>query len=64
VLGVKAARNTLSARAVHAAVAVGVLVALVEGVLVYRGIVVAMMSNVTHADTSVVAQRVAAAFAR
>jgi len=29
-----------------------------------RGIVVAVMSNVTHADTSVVAQRVAAAFAR
>ena len=29
-----------------------------------RGIVVAVMSNVTHADTSVIAQRVAAAFAR
>jgi hypothetical protein len=29
-----------------------------------RRVVVAVMSNVTHADTSVVAQRVAAAFAR
>jgi serine beta-lactamase-like protein LACTB, mitochondrial len=29
-----------------------------------RGVVVAVMSNVTHADTSVIAQRVAAAFAR
>jgi CubicO group peptidase (beta-lactamase class C family) len=29
-----------------------------------RGVVVAVMSNVTHADTSVLAQRVAAAFAR
>jgi len=29
-----------------------------------RGVVVAAMSNVTHADTSVLAQRVAAAFAR
>ena len=28
------------------------------------GVVVAVMSNVTHADTSVIAQRVAAAFAR
>lgn len=29
-----------------------------------RGVVVAVMSNVTHADTSVIARRVAAAFAR
>jgi CubicO group peptidase (beta-lactamase class C family) len=29
-----------------------------------RGVVVAVMSNVTHADTSVIAQRVAAAFAQ
>lgn len=29
-----------------------------------RGVVVAVMSNVTHADTSAIAQRVAAAFAR
>ena len=29
-----------------------------------RGVVVAVMSNVTHADTSALAQRVAAAFAR
>lgn len=36
VLGVKIARNRLSARTVRAAFAVGVLVALVEGLLVYR----------------------------
>jgi hypothetical protein len=29
-----------------------------------RGVVVAVMSNVTHADTPVLAQRVAAAFTR
>ena len=36
----------------------------VMSLLTHRGVVVAVMSNVTHADTSVLAQRVAAAFAR